>query len=226
MNLLNYLLIALLPIALSSQVAAIELKYTMDMSNPETSITSVTLEISGLITGKTLELCMKKYDWYERFEVVRNIECDGCTVSVKEGRSGCENIIEILANSNNVKVTYNVLNRARDPHGEYESYLGESFGVLDGTFLFLAPLKADEIDIKVSFRLPSGWKVVHVWDENPSPDQLRSLIAVGPFKVIEFDIGDGKGKIAYLDESTNLSKFSENHKENRGVLYTQGLRGT
>ena len=194
-------------VLLALQTAAVELNYIINVSNPETSMANVTIEIYGLESNEKLNFRMQKYDWYTRSKILGDIECSNCVVYT------IGNIVEIkpLSSMGVVQITYKVINRARDPHGDYESYLDENFGVLDGRFLFLKPVESEINSVNVSFYLPSGWKIAHVWDENPTVEQLDNFIAVGPLEVTEYSFGKTKIKIARFtdNERKNFSKLPE-----------------
>jgi len=176
------------------------LDYVITINHPETHLAHVSLTMSNFgesqIYLSIRPIAETIVDHDKPF--VREV-----TITSKQGRivsgpsfgRGEWSVVVDTEGANNVTVDYNVEQLLLDPHGAYESYIGEDFAVIVPNTLLLYP-KSAEIEGIVHFIGPDSWNVSSVWEEVETDvfsfegaEELDNFVAFGSFsrRVKEID---------------------------------------
>jgi len=165
------------------------LEYTVTVNNPETHLANVSLTMSNFSENQ-IHLSLRTIDVYDEPFIKQVV------VTSKQGRilsgpsfeRGQWSLIVDTEGATSITLDYDVEQLIPDPSGDYESYIGEDFAVIDSRTLFLYPRRV-KAEALVRFIGPEDWLATSVWKEveknlfsfHDSPGIYRNFIAFGPF---------------------------------------------
>lgn len=181
--------------------AQLLLEYTVTIEHPETHLAHVSLTMSN-IHGSKIDLRIRPIaettvDHDKPFiKEVTITSKQGRIVSGPSFERGQWLLVVDTEEGNSVTIDYTVEQLLRDPHGAYESYIGEDFAVIVPNTLLLYP-KSSEVKGTIHFIGPDGWNVSSIWEEVETDlfsfkgaEELDNFVAFGPFNSRTKEIGE------------------------------------
>lgn len=168
------------------------LEYVVTVNDPENHLAHVTLTMSNFdekqISLRVRPIAETTVDHDNPFiKEVTIASRQGRIVSGPSFEGGQWSVVVDAEGANNLTIDYKVEQLLLDPHGAYESYIGEDFAVIVPNTLLLYP-KNSEVKGIIHFIGPDGWNVSSVWEEVETDlfsfkeaEELDNYVAFGPF---------------------------------------------
>ncbi len=175
------------------------LEYTVTVNNPETHLANVSLTMSNFSENQIRLSLRTIADYDEPFiKQVAIVSKQGRILSGPLFERGEWSVVVDTERATSITLDYDVEQLIPDPHGDYESYIGQDFAVIDASTLFLYPKNAKAKSL-VRFVGPEGWTASSVWEEAGSnlfsfvsSSELDNFVAFGPFNTRTEKIGNLK----------------------------------
>lgn len=172
-------------------------EYTVTIENPQTHIAKVALTMSDIkeasislgirtVTGDDKPFIKAMAITSELGHIANGPSFEGGIWTIEINTEG----------SNSITIEYNVELLLTDPGGDYESYIGEEYAIIDAKTLFLYPLSTT-VKSLIYFVGPEDWVASSVWKQEQinlfsvyNYDELINFVAFGPFIRSEEKVGN------------------------------------
>jgi len=186
------------------------LEYIVTVNDPENHLAHVTLTMSNFdekqISLRVRPIAETTVDYDKPF--IKEVTIAGGQGRIVSGPSfeGGEWLVVVDTEGvNNLTIDYKVEQLLLDPHGAYESYIGEDFAVIVPNTLLLYP-KSSEVKGTIHFIGPDGWSVSSVWEEIETDifsfegtEELDNFVAFGPFSMHAEEIDELKVTLSVFE---------------------------
>lgn len=166
------------------------LEYTVTIDHPQTHLARVSLTMSNFRQRQIhLTVSVGSIGGYAK-PFIKEVAITSKPGSIVKGplRRGVNwELVVNTEGASSLTLDYTLEQLITDPHGQYESYIGEDFALIDASTMFLYPRRVKTKSL-IHFLGPENWTASSVWKELgrnlfslDNPGALNNFVAFGPF---------------------------------------------